>query len=502
MGRQVGNRRGWLRVGLMMPLLGVVVLLGPLPMATSVLAAAPPSPGVSGQADVPASPAGVVASPGASRYYLVGAPRDGQREYLYQIAVQTLGDGKRSQEIFELNRGRLQHDNGRLTDPLAALQPGWVLELPADARGAAVHVGPLPLPSVTPSASAAPTSSRADGTSTTSYLIGIAGLMVAFLIVVVLWQFRGRRGSATPQPTTARPEAARPEPQVAAVPEPQVAALPAAVPAVEPPPVPVLAAEPTPTPVPAAVPTPVAPPAAKPAPVPVPVPAVEPPPAPIAVPAPVRSPSADSAPADTVPKAVDTAGVDPAPSVSAMWASGRAVVILESLAGDPPDRLDVRLMGAAADDAAGVPCGWLGDESLSAALMPFVLGRQGGRQFVVDLGATPDVFTVTGTPSAARRQARAMAEGLQATVLAVNVVGDVLGADLPRGWRRLDTFPTSQREIAMLPQPSIIVSAGLSGVELTSARELAARTDHRVIPVLVGEMMRTRWSVRVTEPKP
>lgn len=424
-----------------MLLFGGVALLGPLPGApvalpgaTVALAAPPPSPAGAGSAEVPAATAGVVTSPGSSRYYQVGPPQGGQRDYLYQIAVRTLGDGNRYREIFELNRGRLQADNGRLTDPLAALQPGWVLELPADARGPGVQVGPLPLPSAT--ASAAPAnSSHGRDTNLTSYLVGIAGLMVAFLIAVVLWRVLRDRRSATPKPAAAPSPADRPEPKVTTVlPEP---------------------------------------------------PAVT-----------------TAAPVDTASEQPDTApGVPTAPAAE-IWKSGRAAIVLEPLAGDPPDRIDVRLMGAATGTASEVPCGWLGDEHLADALMPAVLGQVDGRQFVVDFAAAPDVFTVTGTPSAARRQARALAERLQVTLLAVTVVGDVLGADLPRGWRRVDTFPTTQRDIAMLPQPSIIISTALSGTALTSARELAGRTNHRVIPVLVGEMVRTRWSVRVTEPKP
>ncbi|MFY1616221.1 LysM peptidoglycan-binding domain-containing protein [Micromonospora sp. WMMD736] len=422
---------GWLRAGLML-LFGGVALLGPLPGATVALAAPPPSPAGAGSAEVPAATAGVVPSPGSSRYYQVGPPQGGQRDYLYQIAVRTLGDGNRYREIFELNQGRLQADNRRLTDPLAALQPGWVLELPADARGPGVQVGPLPLPSATASAAAA-SSSRADDTNLTSYLVGIAGLMVAFLIAVVLWRVLRDPRSATPKPAAS--SADRRAPKVTTVlPEP---------------------------------------------------PAVT-----------------TAAPVDTASEQPDTAPGAPTAPAAEIWKSGRAAIVLEPLAGNPADLLDVRLMGAAPGLAAEVPCGWLGDEHLADAMMPVVLGQVDGRQFVVDFAAAPDVFTVTGTPSAARRQARALAERLQVTLLAVTVVGDVLGVDLPRGWRRVDTFPTTQRDIAMLPQPSIIISPALSGTALTSARELAARTNHRVIPVLVGEMVRTRWSVRVTEPKP
>lgn len=74
------------------------------------------------------------------KYYVVGEPVDGQREYLFAIAVKTLGDGRRFPEIFDLNVGRRQRDGGRLTDAYV-LEPGWVLFLPDDAAGPGVLVG-------------------------------------------------------------------------------------------------------------------------------------------------------------------------------------------------------------------------------------------------------------------------------------------------------------------------------------------------------------------------
>jgi len=82
-------------------------------------------------------------STGPVKYYVVGQPVDGHHEYLFEIAVKTLGNGNRSPEIFALNRDRPQPDGGRLTDPLV-LHPGWILLLPPDARGTGVHTGPPP----------------------------------------------------------------------------------------------------------------------------------------------------------------------------------------------------------------------------------------------------------------------------------------------------------------------------------------------------------------------
>ena len=55
----------------------------------------------------------------------------------------TLGSSHRYIEIFNLNQGRLQPDGGRLESP-HTIDPGWILQLPADAAGPGVHFGRLP----------------------------------------------------------------------------------------------------------------------------------------------------------------------------------------------------------------------------------------------------------------------------------------------------------------------------------------------------------------------
>ncbi|TDC34099.1 hypothetical protein E1211_18040 [Micromonospora sp. 15K316] len=397
--------------------------------------------------------AGAPASPATPRYYVVGPPVDGQREYLYQIAVQTLGDGNRYREIFDLNRDREQPDGGRLTDPLTALQPGWILELPPDAKGSAVRVGPLPSPT---DAAANGSAAEEDGASATPYLVGAAGLVVmAVLLAVVL---RLVRGGGRPRP--AAPQTAEPEPEV----EPEVK----------------VEAEPQPD---AEV-----------------EPEVE------AV-AGAAEPESDGPTGGTEPDDTATA---PAPTVegatttvvvvrpvSLLTASGRLAVQLESLTGDP-DRLDVRLLGTAGDGSAETPCAWIGDGQLPDATMPVVLGRDGERRLFVDLAAAPDVFTVTGAAPAARRQALAFAAQLHAAGTAVFVVADALGPDAPPEYRRSARFADAAGADATPAGPAVIFSGGLRGAELTAARGLAARTGHRMVPVLVGEVVRSRWSVRVT----
>ncbi|MBX7265046.1 hypothetical protein KIF24_02555 [Micromonospora sp. Llam7] len=102
------------------------------------------------------------------RYYVVGPPVDGQREYLYSIALVTLGNGNRFREIIDLNRGRRQPDGATFTDGVE-LGPGWILVLPTDADGPGVRTGalpaigpptPRPTPPRSPSASAPPRARR------------------------------------------------------------------------------------------------------------------------------------------------------------------------------------------------------------------------------------------------------------------------------------------------------------------------------------------------------
>lgn len=76
------------------------------------------------------------------KVYVVQPPKGHYHDNLWDIAEQHLGDGRRWQEIFNLNDGRQQPDGrdlvlGRL------IQPGWVLVMPDDAGGLErVHAAP------------------------------------------------------------------------------------------------------------------------------------------------------------------------------------------------------------------------------------------------------------------------------------------------------------------------------------------------------------------------
>ncbi|RKR86747.1 hypothetical protein BDK92_1012 [Micromonospora pisi] len=433
--------------------LAAVAVIGGLVLGVGGVAALPPSaaPAVPVLAPTP-TPTSTGSGP---KYYVVGPPQGGQREYLYQIAVRTLGDGNRFREIFELNQGRKQADGGQLTDAMM-LEPGWVLELPPDAAGPGVQVGPLPLPTVAEPAGDADSGGKSSG-GANPYVLAAVGLAVmVLLLAVLLYVLRGGRRPRTGPPLIeAAPNSPAPEPQPESESESE--------------------SETQPLPVSVSVSAAVSGAVSGAGRV---QPGV----------APATGSTAGSA---TTPPHDDRPELPP---------PGRVTVDLRSMVDDHRERMNVRLLGAASD-VPGTPYAWCGpDEPFPAARMPAVLGRRDGWRFVLDLAATPDVFTITGTVPAVRRQAALLARQLHAAGLTVTIVGDAVGPDLPSGCRRVAAFPVSDSDIGALGERGVIISGGLRGAELTAARGLAARTRRQVVPVLVGEVLRARWSVLVTDP--
>lgn len=327
------------------------------------------------------------AEPGTDRYYVVDSPANGQREYLFQIAAQTLGDGNRYQEIFDLNRGRPQPDGGALTDPLH-LEPGWILLLPRDADGAGVRTGPPPTVAATPS----PPKSTVDSTQGGSSALSWAGLLTgALVLTILLVRRRNRKIEAKPHHAAA--------PVVRA-------ALPAGSPGR----------------------------------------AVEVPPRPLAD-----------------PQRVTTE------------------VTLDSCL------VDVRLSGSGGPGLAP-PYGWLdATERLPDGALPVVLGERGPWRLWADLARVPELLTVTGPATVRRRYAATLTRQLSAAGYAVRVVGGVLGADEPPGAQDFDANAAL----------GVVVVGGLSGGQAADLRHIARGADRQVVLVVVGDVVRARWSVVV-----
>jgi hypothetical protein len=99
------------------------------------------------------------------KYYWIADTYQNQPESLALIAQRFLGTQNRTQDVFALNKGRLEPGGGTLTDP-AKLTPGWFVKLPADAQGDGLIAGPLPfLGPAPPGQPSAPAASGASGSS-------------------------------------------------------------------------------------------------------------------------------------------------------------------------------------------------------------------------------------------------------------------------------------------------------------------------------------------------
>ncbi|MFD1542244.1 BTAD domain-containing putative transcriptional regulator [Nonomuraea guangzhouensis] len=74
------------------------------------------------------------------KVYVVQPPHGRHHESLWEIAEKCLGDGRRYPEIYRLNQHKEQPDGTRLR-MADLIRPGWVLDMPEDARHA--HVVPV-----------------------------------------------------------------------------------------------------------------------------------------------------------------------------------------------------------------------------------------------------------------------------------------------------------------------------------------------------------------------
>ncbi|MEV6636903.1 hypothetical protein AB0M54_39825 [Actinoplanes sp. NPDC051470] len=408
------------------------------------------------------------------KYYVVGPPVNGRREYLFAIAATTLGDGNRYQEIFELNRGRVQPDGQTMTDS-TRVEPGWILMLPTDAKGPRVVSGALPVPSSPPRPSvpvpapsrpsaspstpppdrAAPPESADDGPSgfaslwsPTGSLVVVAALAVLFVAWTGMVRFSRRR--------SARAASA------ARLPSP-VAATPATPPGTS-------------------------------------WPTRGTPPSPPAIPLPTRIPTR------AVGAFTEPAGPRPAP-ITAIPAQ-RGTPRTAPAPASPPDPFaalvtdlmcaaepaSVRLIGAR-PGRWGAAYGWLEKGRPPPSAAPVIAGERDGRRLWIDLAMAPDVLTVGGSSDAVRRHARALVMQLGEDTDVV-VAGDTIGDDLPARWRRVDT-------VEQVPPGRAGAAARFVVCRAADVRQLWALLGsgppgpQRTVPIIVGPAAPARWSIQL-----
>ncbi|MET7451226.1 BTAD domain-containing putative transcriptional regulator [Streptomyces sp. NPDC005574] len=101
------------------------------------------------QAASHAEAAGATAGSGDTKYYRIQPPEGRHHDSLWEIAQRHLGDGRRYKEIYELNKDRVQPDGSRLSEA-SLIRPGWIMEMPGDARGGELVEMPDAAPGVSP----------------------------------------------------------------------------------------------------------------------------------------------------------------------------------------------------------------------------------------------------------------------------------------------------------------------------------------------------------------
>ncbi|WP_371100195.1 LysM peptidoglycan-binding domain-containing protein, partial [Streptomyces sp. PU_AKi4] len=86
---------------------------------------------------------------GDTKFYRIQPPEGRHHDSLWEISERHLGDGRRYKEIFELNKDRTQPDGSKLSEA-SLIRPGWIMEMPGDARGGDLVEMPDEAPEVSP----------------------------------------------------------------------------------------------------------------------------------------------------------------------------------------------------------------------------------------------------------------------------------------------------------------------------------------------------------------
>jgi len=441
---------------------------------------------------------------GSVKYYIVGHTGTGEREYLFQIAAWTLGDGRRYMEIFELNKDRPQPDGLRLEDPLL-LMPGWVLILPPDADGPGVLFGPPPVfgsAEASPPAprSAAPSSWPGEGTLRAIALVVVTAILAGALHLLRrgraievgvpmraalrhgarLWT-TVRAGARRLRPADADGEAATPPPTPTRARSTNgVTSTDGATSMDE---APTTSQTGTANGEAPARPAPPAHTDHQPAPAPVPSPtstAVANPTTATQAAHPTTAPPTTASPTTGAPAADPTS--DPA-------AADPTATRIETSLRSGQDVLTIRLIGARPDAGGGVVTrGAAAPPRPGGAVVR--LGEPGPNALWVDLAASPDVFRITGAGAGLHRQVEEIARQLSRTGVPTVAVGDVPGVAAVA-----DRTVASLRELGDHPDPGHPLVVFLREQPTTDPDLLhdLVRRRPRVVPVSIGSGPRSRW---------
>ncbi|BCB74987.1 hypothetical protein Pflav_013970 [Phytohabitans flavus] len=129
-------------------------------------------------------------------------------------------------------------------------------------------------------------------------------------------------------------------------------------------------------------------------------------------------------------------------------------------------------------------------------MMPVVLGERGGQRLVADLARCPDVLTVLGAKPHRVRYVLRLARQVLAIGCQVTILGDVFGGSVPAGCRRAAEMSDVDHSAA----PGIVVCGPLSRAAGSAALRL--RASGGPVPVVLGDVPASRWSVWLKAPRP
>ncbi|MDJ0342477.1 BTAD domain-containing putative transcriptional regulator [Streptomyces sp. H10-C2] len=97
----------------------------------------------------PGAVAAAEAGDKATKFYRIQPPEGRHHDSLWEIAERHLGDGRRYNEVYQLNKDRAQPDGSKLSKA-SLIRPGWIMEMPADARGGDLVEMPVAAPKTAP----------------------------------------------------------------------------------------------------------------------------------------------------------------------------------------------------------------------------------------------------------------------------------------------------------------------------------------------------------------